>query len=117
MLPAEHRLRASADFGYVIRTGRRAGRATVVLHLAGHRAPEVPAARMGLVVGRSIGNSVMRHRVSRRLRAQLAERMARVPADCDVVVRARPAAAGATSAQLGADIDSALTRLLLTAAR
>ncbi len=66
------------------------------------------SARFGLVVGRGVGNSVVRHRVSRRLRALLAQRLDRVPPGADVVVRARPEAASATSAQLGADLDSAL---------
>ncbi|MCW2527071.1 MAG: rnpA [Pseudonocardiales bacterium] len=122
MLPAEHRLRASADFAHVIKTGRRAGRSTLVLHLASRRsdgvsdscASVVPAvsSRFGLVVGKSVGNSVIRHRVSRRLRAQLALRASRVPTSMDVVVRAQPGAATATSRKLGADLESALVRLL-----
>jgi ribonuclease P protein component len=125
MLPAEHRLRASADFAHVIKTGRRAGRSTLVLHLADRRSvdrpgesgPGVPdrsvsASRFGLVVGKSVGNSVVRHRVSRRLRAQLALRSSRVPSTMDVVVRAQPGASTASSVKLGADIDSALGRLL-----
>ena len=73
--------------------------------------------RFGLVVGRSVGNSVVRHRVSRRLRAQLAQRIERVAAGSDVVVRARPEAATATSAQLGADLDSALATVARRAGR
>jgi ribonuclease P protein component len=67
---------------------------------------------LGLVVGRSVGNSVTRHRVTRRLRAQLAARLDRIPAGAGVVVRALPEAATASSAALGADLDRALTAAL-----
>jgi ribonuclease P protein component len=113
MLPPSHRLRRSADFTAVLRRGQRAGRTTVVVHLladAPERAASAPSPpRFGLVVARNVGNSVVRHRVSRRIRALLAQRTDRVAAGTDVVVRARPEAAAATSAQLGADLDSALS--------
>jgi ribonuclease P protein component len=66
---------------------------------------------VGLVVGKSVGGSVVRHRVSRRLRAQLSARLDRLPAGSGTVVRALPAAADATSAELAADLDGALQRL------
>jgi len=71
------------------------------------------APRVGLIVGRSVGASVVRHRVSRRLRAQLARWLSELPAGCGVVVRALPGAATATSAQLAADLDDALRSLLV----
>jgi ribonuclease P protein component len=110
MLPAPHRLRRSADFTAVLRAGQRAARNTVVVHVLTPTGPPTTAAssRFGLVVGRTVGNSVVRHRVSRRLRGLLAERVGQVPAGADVVVRARPEAAGADSRQLGADLDGAL---------
>jgi ribonuclease P protein component len=49
--------------------------------------------------------------VSRRLRHLLRERLEAVPAGSRLVVRASPAAATATSAELGADLDAALVRL------
>jgi ribonuclease P protein component len=110
-------MRRSADFTETVRTGRRAGRRTLVLHV---RVPSTdgtgttPAAAplVGLVVGRSVGGSVVRHRVSRRLRAQLAPRLHRLPAGSAAVVRALSPAATATSAQFGADLDAALDRLI-----
>jgi len=67
--------------------------------------------RVGLIVGKSVGGSVVRHRVSRRLRAQLAARLDRFAAGTGVVVRALPEAALASSAELGRDLDRALERL------
>jgi ribonuclease P protein component len=67
--------------------------------------------RAGFVVGRSVGGSVVRHRVTRRLRHLVADRLGYLPADTALVVRAHPAAAGAGSTELGADLDAALRRL------
>lgn len=68
-------------------------------------------ALVGFVVGRSVGGSVVRHRVTRRLRAIAAARLSELPAGSATVVRALPEAASATSAQLAADVDAALQRL------
>ena len=71
-----------------------------------------PVARAGFVVGRAVGNSVVRHRTVRRLRHLVRDRLDRLPAGSILVVRALPAAADADSAALGRDLDAALARLL-----
>ncbi|MCW2740151.1 MAG: rnpA [Blastococcus sp.] len=70
------------------------------------------AARAGFVVGRAVGNSVVRHRVTRRLRAVVVGELHRLPATADLVVRARPEAADATSEVLRRDLAAGLDRLL-----
>ena len=77
--------------------------------LAGARGP---TARIGFVVGRAVGNSVIRHRTVRRLRHLVRDRLDRLPAGSIVVIRALPPAADADSAGLGRDLDAALTRLM-----
>jgi ribonuclease P protein component len=71
-----------------------------------------PGARAGFVVGKAVGNSVVRHRVTRRLRAVVAHELHRLPATADLVVRARPEAAEAESALLHRDLVAGLDRLL-----
>jgi ribonuclease P protein component len=66
---------------------------------------------VGFVVSKAVGGSVVRHRVARRLRAQLARRLASLPAGSGTVVRALPEAADVTSEQLGAGLDRALAKL------
>jgi ribonuclease P protein component len=70
------------------------------------------AARAGLVVSKAVGGSVVRHRVSRRLRHLLAPRLGELPAGAMLVVRALPPAAAATSAELGVDLDAGLRGVL-----
>lgn len=67
--------------------------------------------RVGFVVSKAVGNSVVRHRVTRRLRHLVRERLGTVVPGCTLVVRALPPAAEAASAELGNDIDSALRKL------
>ncbi len=110
MLPAASRMTRSADFAEVIRGGRRVGAATVVVHHRPVLRPGQTAPVVGLVVSRAVGDSVVRHRVSRRLRAQLAERLDQLPETSGTVVRALPSAATATSRTLGADLERALGR-------
>jgi ribonuclease P protein component len=87
----------------------------MVLHLLPERpgpAPEGSGPRAGFVVGRAVGNSVVRHRVTRRLRAVVRAELDRIPPTADLVVRARPEAAEASSDQLRADLVSGLERVL-----
>jgi len=81
-----------------------------VVHL--HRADGAVVPRAGFVVSKAVGNSVVRHRVTRRLRHMVGGRLAALPADSLLVVRALPAAATATSAELAADLDAGLRTAL-----
>ncbi|GAA4714160.1 ribonuclease P protein component [Pedococcus ginsenosidimutans] len=113
MLPAGHRLRASSDFAAVLRgpRGARAGSTLIVVHAGQTDARAGLPPRVGFVVSKSVGNAVVRNRTKRRLRALAAARIGQVPAGVDVVVRANPAAAHATSAQLGSELDRLLPRV------
>lgn len=115
VLPAVARLRRREDFTLVVRRGQRAGRGTLVVHrlIAGGGAPSCPSCppRVGFIVGRGVGNAVRRHEVSRRLRHLMRERLDRLVRGDRLVIRANPASAGRTSAELAADLDRALSRL------
>jgi ribonuclease P protein component len=113
-------LRHSRDFGETVRRGTRAGRPLLVVHL--DRTPggdrSAPAShpgdtpRVGFVVSRAVGGSVVRHAVARRLRHLVRDRLETLPPGSALVVRALPAAAHATSPALGRDLDAALERVL-----
>ncbi|GHF57990.1 ribonuclease P protein component [Amycolatopsis bartoniae] len=111
MLPAAARLRRSEDFREVMKRGSRAGRRRLVVHARVAPSPSASSTRAGFVVSKAVGNSVVRHRVSRRLRHLVAARLGTVPPGSALVIRALPPAATASSAELGADLDTALRRL------
>ena len=109
MLPASSRLTQSTDFTLVMRKGSRAGRNTVVVHLA----LTGDASRMaGFAVSKAVGGAVVRNRVKRRLRAIMADAVVTLPSGSRVVVRALPPAATATFDELSADVRGALGQAL-----
>jgi ribonuclease P protein component len=71
-----------------------------------------PPVRVGFVVSKAVGGSVVRTRVKRRLRHLVRDRLPSLPSGAILVVRAAPAAAGATSAELARDLDRCLSRLV-----
>ena len=120
MLPSQHKLHRSGDFAVTVRRGRRLGRRTIVLH---YRDAAVPGGhdadaqisrsggpRVGFVVSKGVGNSVVRHAVTRKLRHVVLPLLDDVPSGVDMVIRALPAAATATSEELAADVRKALSR-------
>jgi ribonuclease P protein component len=128
VLPAAARLRRSEDFRVVLRRGSKAGRRRLVVHAlttdpsaaadAVQFDETVPSvARAGFVVSKAVGNSVVRHRVSRRLRHLVSARLGTLPAGTALVVRALPPSSTASSAELASDLDAALRRLGLLSSR
>jgi ribonuclease P protein component len=106
MLSATQRLRRRPEFTAAVRTGRKAARGGLVLHVT--RAEDEPGVRVGFVVGRTVGTAVRRNLVRRRLRHLARQRVDQLPVGTHLVVRALPAAAARTYAQLGRDLDQAL---------
>jgi ribonuclease P protein component len=106
VLPAASRLHTADEFAAVVRSGRRAGTPRVIVHLL--RSPRSGAPRAGFVVSGKVGNSVIRHRVTRRLRPLVREALRGLPDGTDVVVRALPTAAVASSGQLADDLSVGL---------
>lgn len=104
-------MRQGADFSAAVRGGARGATPRLVVHLdAADATPDAGPAVVGFVVSRAVGDAVTRNTVKRRLRHLARARLAAVPAGGRLVVRALPAAAGATSESLGADLDDALAR-------
>jgi ribonuclease P protein component len=123
VLPQQSRMRRAEDFRRVLRTGRRAGGSVLTAHLLLPVGPDGVAgtpgevlsgdpAKVGFVVSRAVGSAVVRNRVKRRLRELMRGRLASLPRGCLLVLRAHPAAASARQADLAADLDLVIGRLL-----
>lgn len=101
-------MRQSADFAYAFRGTRgHAKRLAVALNWAENRA-DLPETKVGFVVSKKVGNSVQRHRLTRQLRHILRPHLEHMNKGMYVVVRALPAAQGATSGELAEDLATAL---------
>ncbi|MFV1365314.1 ribonuclease P protein component [Mycolicibacterium elephantis] len=110
MLPARYRMTRSSDFGATVSRGLRVVQPDLVVHTlrADNGAEDGP--KIGLVVSKSVGTAVQRHRVARRLRHVARSVIDELdPAD-RVVIRAMPSSRHAISARLEQELRSALKR-------
>lgn len=108
MLPARYRMTRSIDFGLTVKRGVRAGQPDLVVHAAWAVDDELP--KIGLVVSKSVGNAVERHRVSRRLRHVAHGVVDELGPGDRLVIRALPGSRDAISARLDQELRSALRR-------
>ena len=107
-------MRRGAEFALAVRAGTRAGRPRVVGHLL-VRADGIhdsEPARVGFVVSRAVGSAVTRNRVKRRLRELMRGYLQSLPGGSLLVVRANAVAAHASQADLAADLNLVIRRLL-----
>ncbi|GAS88263.1 ribonuclease P protein component [Mycolicibacterium brisbanense] len=110
MLPAQNRMRRSAEFSVTVSRGVRAVQPDVVVHaLRDELDPSGP--RVGLVVSKSVGNAVERHRVARRLRHAARTVLPRLEPTDRLVIRARPSCRDALSSRLERQLTAALERV------
>jgi ribonuclease P protein component len=140
VLAAAQRIRRRQEFTAVVRGGRRAGRGSLVVHVAstpparirpvravadralidpvgaGTTPADLPA-RAGFVIPRTVGSAVMRNKVRRRLRHLVRDRIGALPPGTSVVVRALPTASARTYDELAESLDQALAAALGTRGR
>ena len=92
MLPAKNRLRTSKDFALTTKTGVRATSLSLVVYLKTNpintaNTSDSSAPLVGLIVNKSVGGSVVRHRVSRQLRHLAATYISNIPSGSRLVIR------------------------------
>ena len=111
VLPRQHRLNTSADIRHVLRRGRRfaVSAAVVSVFLRTDLAPS----RLTVITPKTVGNSVMRHRVARVVRHAGQTFLNAHPQNVDVVVRAQ---AGSTALSV-AEVETLLNSAFLKAAQ
>ena len=118
MLPARNRMTRSTEFGATVNRGVRAAQPDIVVHACRCAAFEDDGPKVGLVVSKSVGGSVQRHRVARRLRHVARSVIDDLePAD-RIVIRALPSSRYAVSVRLEQQLRVALKKAhLLDGAR
>jgi ribonuclease P protein component len=100
-------LRRRADFDAVMRSGTARSHRILVLRW---RHTDRAETRIGLSTPRAIGGAVVRNRVRRRLREIVRERLGDIGAGYDLLLIARPDAAGASFAELRSALATLLER-------
>jgi ribonuclease P protein component len=100
-------MRRPSDFSATLKLGRRAAQPDLVVHArrandddekAVGAAPEAP--RVGLIIARSVGTAVQRHRVARRLRHVCRTLLGELSPAEQLVIRALPSSKHVGSARL-----------------
>ena len=86
MLPNNARIKSSSDFAITTRNGRRITSTSLIGYLYSSKSKE--PAKLGLIVGKSVGNSVVRHRIARQIRHAVREELNNFPNGTLFVVRA-----------------------------
>jgi ribonuclease P protein component len=118
VLAAADRLRHRDDFAATIKSGGRAARGSVVVHVNASTSEYLddparavrsrPATRAGFVVSKAVGGAVVRNKVKRRLRHLIRTHLMDLPVGTDVVVRALPTASARSYVELERDVAQAL---------
>ena len=111
MLPAQYRMTRSAEFGATVKQGVRAVQPDIVVHArVVTTRPAAQVREIGLVVGKSVGTAVQRHRVARRLRHVARTVVDELDSGERVVIRALPGSRYAISARLEQQLRTGLRR-------
>lgn len=99
----------SADFDATVRRGTRAAQPDLVVYVR----QEEPAstAKVGLIVAKSVGSAVQRHRVTRRLRHIARGLLPELSPSDRLVIRALPGSRAALSARLEHQLRAGLQRI------
>jgi ribonuclease P protein component len=93
--PRARRIRKRPHYLVVQNTGRRLGSAHYLLFARRQQSATDGLPRIGITVTKKVGNAVVRNRVKRWVRESCRKMMDRFPAGVDLVIVARPSAAGA----------------------
>ena len=106
-------MRRSADFGATVKRGRRAVQDDIVIyrrHIEDEASgdPVMQSPRVGLIIAKSVGSAVQRHRVARRLRHVARDLLEELDRGDHVVIRARPGSASAGSEALRSQLSAGL---------
>ena len=108
MLSADSRLRKTADISTTLRRGKRLASPLLVLHV--DSGPDAHT-RFAFAVGKNVGNSVERHRLTRQLRHLAQQSTQNFPVGSWVVVRALPKSKDASFLELSKSFAAAVAKV------
>ena len=100
----------SADFGITVKRGTRAVQPDLVIYVRrGGNTADGP--KVGLIVSRSVGSAVQRHRLARRLRHVARGVLGTLERSEQLVIRALPSSRDVASARLAEELRAGLRRI------
>jgi ribonuclease P protein component len=90
MLPKLNRLTSTKDFQNVTKSGVRVYSDVAVIYALANPTSQKNS-QIGLIVSKVVGNSVVRHKISRQLRNVVKDLLPTIPNNIQIVIRALPA--------------------------
>ncbi len=111
MLAQKNRLRKASEFALASKGVRVSGE-NFLLYVATPGDGEAAGApvKVGLIVGKNVGGSVVRHRVSRQIRHAIAPHLSQFPDGTLLLFRAHPGAARTADKNLSGEISSLVSK-------
>jgi ribonuclease P protein component len=100
----------STDFDATVKHGTRAVQPDLVIYVRRGNGPTTDAPKVGLIVSRSVGSAVQRHRVARRLRHAARDVMDGLNGVDYMVIRALPSGRDVGSTRLAGELRAGLLR-------
>ncbi len=101
----------SADFGMTVKHGVRAVQPDLVIYARRGNEADAGAPKVGLIISRSVGSAVQRHRLARRLRHVARGLVGGLGRSEQVVIRALPSSRDVGSARLEEELRAGLRRI------
>ncbi len=113
MLAQKNRLRKASDFALASKGARVSGE-NFLLYVATPRDGEQAGApvKVGLIVGKNVGGSVVRHRISRQIRHAIAPHLDQFPGGTLLLFRAHPGAARCADQNLSGEISALVAKYI-----
>jgi len=115
MLAQKNRLRKASEFALATK-GKRVSGENFLLYVATPTVGERSGApvKVGLIVGKNVGNSVIRHRVSRQIRHAVAPHLGKFSEGTLLLFRAHPGAAKSAAHNLNGEISGLISKYFAT---
>jgi len=114
MLPKINRLISSKDFQNITKTGVRVYSDIAVIYALANPTSQKNA-QVGFIVSKLVGNSVVRHKISRQLRNIVNETLLNIPGNIQIVIRALPKVTEIEFNELSKMITDSVTKSIVKA--
>ena len=107
----------STDFNTTVKHGTRTVQPDLVIYVRRGNNKSADAPKVGLIVSRSVGSAVQRHRLARRLRHVARSVIDGLDQSENIVIRALPGSRDVVSARLAEELRAGLRRVQTTGSR
>jgi ribonuclease P protein component len=114
MLPKQNRLTSTKDFQNITKTGVRVYSDVAVIYTLANPTSQKNS-QVGLIVSKVVGNSVVRHKISRQIRNIVKDQLQNIPGNIQMVIRALPAIKDKDFSEIKKILSESITKSIVKA--